>query len=213
MQRPRRELLAGAALAGEEDRRLGAGEALDAGEEGVHRRRAADEVDQLVALADLRREPAVLALEPPARQRPVDRELERLRLERLREVVVGAGADRLDGAGDRAVGRHHDEADVGVLRAHAGEELAAVAVRQPPVGDHEIDRRAAELAHRLGERAGLGDAVALGGEEPGEEPALVGLVLDDEQSFVVHRPRSPMSRVAVVPVGVAPRGASRRSPA
>ena len=158
-------------------------------------------------------EPAVLAFEPPARQGAVDRQPERLGLERLRQVVVGAGADRLHGAGDRAVGRDHHEADIGMLGAHPGEELAAVAVRQTPVGDHEVDRRPPELAGRFGERGRTGDAVALGGEEPGEEVPLIGFVLDDQQAFVVHRPRSPMSRVAVVPVRVAPRGASRRSPA
>ena len=59
--------------------------------------------------------------------------------------------DRFDGARDGAVGGDHDEADVGVLGAHPGEELAAVAVRQAPVGDHQVDRRAAELARRRGE--------------------------------------------------------------
>ena len=217
MQRSRRELLAGAALAGEKNRRLRPGETLDTREERVHRRRTADEIDQLIALADLRREAAVLALEPPPRQRPVDRQAQRLRFERLRQIVVGAGADRFDGARDGAVGGDHDEADVGILAAHAGEELPTVAVRQPPVGDDEIDRRAAELARRRGERIGLGDAVALGREQSGEELALVGLVLDDQQALVVHRPasagcrRSPTSSVTRVPVPAA-RGSSRSTP-
>ncbi len=184
----------------------------------MHRRRTADEIDQLIALADLRREPPVLALEPPPCQRPVDRQAQRLGLERLRQIVVGAGADRLDGARDGAVGGDHDEAEIGVLGADAGEELAAVAVRQAPIGDHQVDRRAAELARRLGERRGTGDAVALGGEETGEELALIGLVLDDQQAFVVHRPasrgckRSPTASVARVPPLAPDRASSRRSP-
>ncbi len=46
------------------------GQALDLVVEPLHRRRAADQVDQPVALADLGREPPVLALEP-ARARSV----------------------------------------------------------------------------------------------------------------------------------------------
>src|SRR5690606_13766264 len=53
VERARRELLAGAALAGEQHRGVGRGELADPHVERLHRGRAADELDQAVALADL----------------------------------------------------------------------------------------------------------------------------------------------------------------
>ncbi len=219
MERARRELLAGAALAGEQYGGLGAGELLDAAEDQLHGGRAADEVDEAVAIGDLGGEPPVLALEGATAQRALHGEQQGAAVERLGQVVVGARAHRLYGVGDAAVGGDHHEAGARVLGADVGEQLHAVAglavaaERELPVGEHEVDGSARELGEGGGQVGRLGDDVALGREHAGDQPALVGLVLDEEDALVGHEmvpPAVPRSRVAGTSPPATPRSPSVR---
>jgi hypothetical protein len=174
------QLLAGAALAGDEHRRRRAGDAADQREDLAHRLAAGDDVGEAVGLLDLALEAGDLAAQAALAQRLAGDQQELLDLEGLGDVVVGAqldGADRgLDGAERRdhhhvrRLGERHDVAD----------EVEAVEVGHPQVGDDQVDRLGAHhLEADLAARR-RPDHVAGVGELLGEEVAHRVVVLDHQ---------------------------------
>ena len=103
---PGRQLLAGAALAAQVDAGVGGRDQGDPLEHLLHGRRGAD--DRPCAARGGRRR---RALGRPGRvlQRPPDGPLGHRQVERLGQVVEGPVADRADGRGQLAVGRHDDD--------------------------------------------------------------------------------------------------------
>ena len=94
VERARDELLARAALARDEHRRVAVG---DAGDEVEHPRIAAlspMSAAEALRVDDRLAEPLHLLAQPAVLERPRDREREELRVDRLGDEVVGAGADR-----------------------------------------------------------------------------------------------------------------------
>ena len=190
------ELLAGARLAHEQDRHLGARDAADLLVDLDHRRRAADE---RLGQRDV---PVAARLGRPRRPRSLDGGLRlgvlggRLgevlhdpldagEIEGLAEVVRGAALHRLHRRAHRVLGRHHhDEGRVGAP-GDLAEQREAVVAGQAHVEQHEPDAVAAgavraQLLARLLGAAGLDvrDADALAGLA--EDEADRRLVVDDE---------------------------------
>ena len=105
------------------------------------------------------------------------------RVERLDEVVVGAGPQPADLLLDLALGGEHDDRDVGgaaLLAADLGRDLVAVELGQHDVEQDEVGRLGAPQAEPFRAVAGDDDVVALLLERVLQESLDVRVVVDDE---------------------------------
>ncbi|AUX48415.1 uncharacterized protein SOCE26_099490 [Sorangium cellulosum] len=180
VERARRQLLAGAGLAEQEDGGVGgrdAGDDLADGGDAVARAEQA----QLVALgADDAAEAGDLAAQPAALDGVLDL-LEQVEVvEGLREEAVGAAPHRLDGGLDRAVGREDDDGHVRGALLHLAEHVEPVAVVEAEVDDHGVHGLAGEGGDAAAAGQLRGDPVAVVLEAEGEQLAEVRLVVDDD---------------------------------
>ena len=178
MERPREELLAGAALAGEQHRALGGADPLqqaDGGAQprmGAHDRRHAGgpEDGLLAALAD----------------RPLDQPREVVDLQRLLQEVVGAELHRLDGGAHRAVAGEHHDRHPRLGRPAGRQHLDPRDVGELQVGEHEVEGA-------LGEEPDAGaavrrrlDVVPLLAQRPLQHAPKGVAVLDDQDAAGGH---------------------------
>jgi hypothetical protein len=109
-----------------------------------------------------------------------DHRAELLQVDRLGEVVEGAGLQRLDRVLGRAVGRHHHAALAALVFLDAVDDLHALAVGQPHVGDHRVEAAGLQVLPRFRHAARGLDAVALAQQRQLVQRAQVGLVVDDQ---------------------------------
>ncbi len=72
-------------------------------------------------------------------QAPADDDLQLLDVEGLDDVVQGPGLQGLDGLGDAAVGRDHDDRDVGQVLPGVAEDVHAVGLGHLDVGDDQVE--------------------------------------------------------------------------
>jgi hypothetical protein len=139
------QLLAGAALAGDEYRLGGRRHPADGLEHLHHRRRAADQLLVRPALVErVHGQRLHLGHQRPLRQRPADGEQHFVEVERLGDVAVGAELHRLEGRAAAAVGGDDDDRrllqPLGVAAQH----------RQPVAAGHlQVDE-----AQRVGPSGG-----------------------------------------------------------
>jgi hypothetical protein len=180
VDRARDQLLAGAALAGDQDRRGRAGDPADQSEDLLHGLGPRDHVLEAVLALDLALQPRDLSPQRALGQGLVDQEQELLDLERLGDVVVGAELDRLDRGLDRAEGGDHDDVRRVGEGADVADQIEAVEVGHPQVGDHQLDWLGARGLEAGGAAAGGPDPVAGVGQLLGQELAHRVVVLDDE---------------------------------
>ena len=173
------------------DRRLAAGELVDHRAHLLHRRAFAE---QPVRAAGLRLGRSLL--------RQVERRLdERAQLferQRLRHVIERARLQCRNRVLGAAVRRDHRDRKVGAMRADVAHQLEAVAVRQPHVGEAEVEALALEKAGRLGDRSGALDPEAHADQGQLQQLADVGFVVDHEHrglrccaAFRPVHPRTP----------------------
>ena len=140
VERARDELLAGAALAGDQHGRVAVGDAADQLDRLADRRaRARDAVDRHVAVGG-RAQALDLALQRQVLERAADRDRERVDLHRLGDEVVGAGADRGDRGVEAALAGEHDRQEVGMALAELLAELDAGHAGHLDVGDDDVGR-------------------------------------------------------------------------
>ncbi len=179
------ELLAGAALAGDQHRGRGVGDAL---EDGVH-------VDDRLALADDPEAGRPLARgggrhgdlprgvgvgEVPRAQGLLDDDPHFVLIEGLGDEIEGARLQRLDGDVHRAVGRHHHHGAGGVVAQRGAEQLHPVDLGHAQIGDHQVDVVLFEEGQgRLAVFCGV-NVVAVAAELSDEHLAQVRFVVDDE---------------------------------
>ena len=201
VDRARDELLAGAALADDQDRRHRRGDALDPREDVAHLLRAADHPleDQgavlvllfVVGLAH------VVAGEELAHERD-----EAGRVERLLQIVRGAELERLDRARHGALPGDHDH------RRRRREGLGALGVRGRREPTHQLDAGHAgevQIGHqhvcgcplmqleRLFAARGDDDVEPFGPQHGLEDRRLIRLVLDEEDASL-RMPAAAMQR-------------------
>ena len=110
-----------------------------------------------------------------------------LQVERLDEVVVGAGVEALDAGVDRVARGEHQDRHVAVgaqLLAH----LDAVELRQPEVEDHGVGLEHAGLVERGLAVLGEPHVVALAAQGTTDDIPDIGVVFDYEHSCpIAHR--------------------------
>ena len=114
---------------------------------------------------------------------PLEQPLQLVRIERLGEVVLRAGLDRLDGGVDGALRRQQDHLDVLDLRLQRLEQLDAAHARHHQIGDDDRGPEGGDLLEGLGAVGGR-----LGGKSPrahelGQTAPRRGIVLDDQDPF------------------------------
>ncbi len=173
------QLLAGAGCAADEDAAVGRRHAVDGLAQLVDGRRLADHVGaEAGALAQL----LDLALELRGFQRPQRHEDQPVGLERLLDVVVGAAPDGGDCGLDVAVAGddHHGQVGIGPLDVREHLEAIEPAALQPDVEDDQMRSALLDGAQGLVAVAGRGVRMTLVLENPGDQLANIGLVVDDQ---------------------------------
>ena len=193
VDRLRDQLLAGAGLAEDQHRGRRRRGLLEHLIERAHRRAVADDPAEAAAIVQLPAQRLVLALLLVDLGEPLEQALQLVRIERLGQVVLGAGLDRLDGGVDGALRGQQDHLDVVDLGLQRLQQLDAAHPRHDQVGDDDRRAEGGDFLERLGAVGGL-----LGGETPGphqlgQAAAGRGIVFDDQDAFGGMRRRSLFS--------------------
>ena len=179
------EVLAGAALAGEQHRRRGADR--DAGDQVPQRgdrRRRPDDPLQAVRPRRVRAELPHLAPQPRRLERAFHRRRDVVEVERLVGEVIGAELHRLDGGLDAGVRRQQDDQDVLIELLDLAQDRDAVGVGQPIVEQHEIDALGQLARARRVPVSASSTSYPSALRRSAERPADQGFVVDDEDRWL-----------------------------
>ena len=187
----RDELLAGAGLAGDENRAAGLRHGLEQLEQLPHHLALADDALEAVPLLELLAQVGVLGAQPALLERRVDDVQQFVELERLLDEVARAALDGLDGVLHRAEAGDDDADDVGIERARLVEHRRAVgAAAEPQVGDDDVEGERGRGDDGLLARRGLLHVEAAVGEALGHRLAQRRLVFNEQNMSVAMRVRS-----------------------
>ena len=178
----RDQALAGARLAGQQDRAVGARDRLDHLEDVEHRLASADDVRELVRQAERPLEQDVLLAELPVLDLLAHLHLEQVDVERLAQVVAGAEPHRFDRRLGRGERRDHDAEDVLVDLLRGAQHVDAAQVGHLDVGDQQVDRLALQRVD--GGAAVLGEQhlVAFAAQHDRQQLPHRSLIVDDEDA-------------------------------
>ena len=176
---PRDDLLAGAGLAADEHARLGARDLIHALEDLLHRRVLADDGDA----GSLTRAPARGRL--GAGELAHHRVLEDRDVERFRDHVGGAHAQRFDGVGDGALLAEHDRRDRRAARARLLQDRDPVGAGQMHIRHAELERAGAQERDRVGAVVD-GDRLVTEGLDQTNEPRVNRGIVVDQQNGALH---------------------------
>ncbi len=183
VQRARHQVLAAPRLAVDEHRSRGVGHPQHQRAHLAHRSVLADDrLDGVAARERLAQRPGLVA-QAGLGQRAVEEEDQLVHLERLRQVVVRALADRLDGRLHGAERGHDDDRAIGRRRAGAGQQREAVEPGHPQIGDQRGEVLA-DAPVRLARVADVHHLEAVVPQLVDERVAERGVVVDDEDATV-----------------------------
>ena len=181
MERARHELLAGAALAVDQNRRAARRRLHDQVEHLLHPRAAADDLAEAVGVRlQVLAERAVLGDEPALREGVAHDGQHFVVLERLGDVVEGAALHRRDRALDRRERGDHQHRQVVVDLLQLVERGHAVHARHHDVDDGGVERDRAGELEALGGVGGEANGIALARQQRLEDLAHDLLVVDDQ---------------------------------
>ncbi len=141
VQRAGEELLAGAALAFEQHRRVGRRRTVKRDGDGGELRIFTDNLRRASALRELRFEQDVFGRQPALRERALDHQQQVIGVDRLGQEIERAFLHRRHRVLNAAERRHHDDRQLGIELLGRAQHAEAVAVGQPQIG--EDDARAA----------------------------------------------------------------------
>ena len=182
VDRARDHLLAGPALAADQDVRLAVGHLPDQLEDALHRRAVADDGAIALAVPQLAAQAPVLAREQLLLERLLDDDADLVDLEGLGDVVVGAFLHRADRRLGAREGGDHDDDRLGRDLVRRAQQIEPRAARHLDVRDHDVELVFLEMGARGVEIPGRDDVVALAAEEDLEEFLHAALVVDDEDA-------------------------------
>ena len=137
VQRPREQLLAGAALAFEQHGRVGRRGAVQRQRHLLQLRILADDLRRAAPLRELLLQEDVLGRQAPLRERALDHQQQMIGIDRLGEEVERAFLHRRDGVLDAAERGHDDDRQLGIELLRRAQHAEAVAVGQPQIGQHD----------------------------------------------------------------------------
>ena len=180
MQRPREQLLAGAALPFEQHGGVGRRRALQRGEHLAQRRIFADELRRAAADRQLLLHQQVLGHEAALLERAADEQQQVIRIDRLGEEVERPFLHRRHGVLDAAVRRHDDDRHVGVDFLRGAQHAEPVPFGQAEIGEDQRGLRLLQEPHRLGLIARLDDGMPLPLERMPQHRSQRVFVFDEE---------------------------------
>ena len=186
VQRAGDQFLAGAALAENQNARIGWRDGLDQFAQLAHLRRFADDLVERDRFAGARAQRGVFPQEPVAFGAPGHGMEQFLGRKRLGQIVNRAGLDGLDGELGRGVGGDHEHRQFRPLAARAGQKIVAAHPAEPRVGDDHEKLLAREQVQRLlgGFDGARGIALVL--QHRLQRQAHVLLVIHDEHGWQRH---------------------------
>jgi hypothetical protein len=115
-------------------------------------------------------------------QRLVDLDLHLLDLERLRHVVEGADAHRLDGGVDRAERSHQDDRRVRMQRLGRAQHVEAVRPAHLEIAEHDVERALVQLLDGGVAVRGFVDVVTGLGQPAGQAAPQRIMIVGDENA-------------------------------
>ena len=183
VNRLRDQLLAGAGLAEDQHRGRRRRGLLEHLIQRAHRRAVADDAAEAAAIVQLPPQRLVLALLLVDLGEPLEQALQLVRIERLGEVILGAGLDRFDRRVDGALRGQQDHLDVVDLGLQRLQQLDAAHARHDQIGDDDRGTEGRDLLERLGAVGGLLGGKSPGPHQLGQAAARCGIVLDDQDAF------------------------------
>ena len=184
MNRARRDFLAGAGFAGQQDRRRQTGDARDRLTHAADRRRRPDQV--VAQERAIRRglqgvsQDIVLALQPDAIEASRDRIQDLVRAEGFQHEIDRARAQRLDRRVEIRIGRDQDRIGKKADRPLLGQPFNPVFPRHNVVEDDDVEPALVELARGFVGIGRLFHVLAARFERTHEKIAHPRLVIDDQ---------------------------------
>ena len=186
VQRAGDEFLAGAALAENQNARVGLRDGLDQFPQFPHPRRFADNLVERDRFTGARAQRGVFPQEPVAFGAPRHGVEQFLGRKRLGDVVNRAGLDGFDGELGRRVGGDHEHGQIRPLVARPGQKIVAAHPAEPRIGDdHEKFLAREQFQRLLGGFDGARD-IALVIQHRLQRLAHVLLVVHDEHGWQRH---------------------------
>jgi hypothetical protein len=186
VDRARDELLAGAALAVDQNGRLGVGHFVHHVKHLLHLFALTDDGAKVGALLELLLQEHVLRAHTLHVERVADHHLDLVVLGVLNEVVEGALIDGLDGRLLRRVRGHDDDRHGRIQAADLLQHFHPVHPRHFDVGQDHVELARRDFFHRLLPGAHGGDVVAFLSQHDGKELAHALLVIDHQNAFSSH---------------------------
>ena len=202
MDLARDDLLAGAALAGDQHRGVGRADLVDELIDLLHRRARADQLAVAPRVGDDLAQPLDLAAQRAMLGGAPDRDRERLDLDRLGDEVVGAGADRADRGLEAAERGQHQHRDVRPISGHALAQLETGDALHVEIGDDDVDVVVRDRGERVGPVGERDDLEAALLEPERDQIDHLALVIDDKDG----RHAAPRVRVTLGVAGLASAG-------
>ena len=174
------QLLAGAALAGDEHGFRGGGDLGNPRPQGLHPRTRADHLRRLAGPRRLRA--GGLLQKPAVANRLCHQPLDLIHVEGLLDVIEGPVPHRLDRRVDGGVGGDHDHLGPVAALLELNDELQPAHPRHLQVGDDAIVALLLDDLQGLAGARAAGDAVAGLAEDVGHRLAGLAVVVDDQHA-------------------------------
>jgi hypothetical protein len=180
VDRARDDLLAGAALAGDEHGCIGDRDLIDQRIDLMHRGRRADHVAAAARRCDDLAQPLDLAAQRAVLGGAADRDRERFDLDRLGHEVVRTRADRADRGLEAAKRGQHDDRQIGPVGDDVLAQLEAGHALHVEIGDDDVDIVLGQRRDRVRAAAERHDVEAALLEAELDEIDHLALVVDDK---------------------------------
>ncbi|OQC67537.1 MAG: hypothetical protein BWX47_02015 [candidate division Hyd24-12 bacterium ADurb.Bin004] len=191
--RPRHQLLAGSALAGDDDGALLVGHDPHLFEELQHHFRLAHYLGEVEAGAHLPAQNPVLGEHLTDLKRPLQRNHELFDLERLYQIVAGTLPHGLHSAVYARIGRHDDPHQLGVEPAEFGQQIDPVHPRHAQIHQGDVRRSPGRMVQGLERRSEAVDLEALLGEQHAQPLQHGGLVVHYHEPELGRHSPAPFS--------------------
>ena len=183
VQRAGEQLLAGAALAFEQHRRVGARRALQRDRHLLQPRVFADDLRRATPCRKLLTQQEILGRQAPLRERALDHQQQVIGIDRLGEKVQRAFPHGRHGVLNAAERGHHDHRHLGIELLGGTQHTEPITVRQPEVGQHDARTRAVHGGDGFRLVACFDDEVPLRFERVAEHGAQRVLVLHQQDRW------------------------------